>query len=465
MIHKSEPVAQPLPSSFRDPSGYVFHRDGHLYRKVNPVYMKIYAKLVESGLYQSLTSSGSLISHEEVAGDLLGNDGGVVLQPKVVPFISYPYEWSFEQLKDAALLTLSIAEVAIRHNMVLKDASAYNIQFLDGSPVFIDTLSFDEYREGAPWVAYAQFCRHFLAPLWLAAHVDYRCMLISRDFIDGIPLDYACRMLGPMRRLDFTELVHLRIHAKLQQTKAGDRGESTRGKRMPKTALLGLLDNLKAGITKLEWKPGRTEWGEYYKNTNYSDEATLKKNSLIHDILGKQSPQVVWDIGANDGTYSRIAAEYSEQVVAMDIDPVAVNANYKKSKNEGETKLLPLLMDLTNPSMGLGWLCEERDSLFDRASADLVMALALVHHLCISNNVSFERLVQFFSDITLKYLLVEFVPKEDSKVGILLATREDVFSDYDLDGFKAAMDLSFELESEYQIDGSVRTLLLLKKRV
>jgi hypothetical protein len=419
---------------------------------------------MESGLYQSLASSGSLISHEEVTDDLPVNDGGVVLQPKVVPFVSYPYEWSFEQLKDAALLTLSIAEVAMRHNMVLKDASAYNIQFLEGRPIFIDTLSFDEYNEGAPWVAYAQFCRHFLAPLWLAAHVDYRCMLISRDFIDGIPLDYACRMLGPMRRLNFTELIHLRIHAKLQQTKAGDRGESTRGKRMPKTALLGLLDNLKSGIRKLEWKPGRTEWGEYYKNTNYSDEATLKKNSLIHDILDKKRPHTVWDIGANDGTYSRIAAEYSEQVVALDIDPVAVNANYKKSKKEGETKLLPLLMDLTNPSMGLGWLCEERDSLFDRASADLVMALALVHHLCISNNVSFERLVQFFSDITVKYLLVEFVPKEDSKVEILLATRDDVFRDYDLDGFKAALDSSFELEEEYQIDGSARTLLLLKKR-
>ncbi len=464
MTLRSNSADQPLPSSFRDPSGYVFQREGEIYRKVNPCYLETYARFMESGLYAELVSKKLLVSHAVVDEPDLTRDGGVVILPRRIPVVSYPYEWSFQQLKDAALLTLSIAGVALKHGMVLKDASAYNVQFLDGEPVFIDTLSFEPYEEGSPWVAYGQFCRHFLAPLYLAARKDYRCMLLTRDFIDGVPLDYARALLGPPRRLSLTEIVHLRLHARLQRSKAGDQGKSTQGKRLPKSALLGLLDSLESGVRKLEWKPGRTEWGDYYSHTNYTDQASLDKKERIAEMIESLQPEVVWDIGANDGTYSRIAAKNAKQVVALDIDPVAVNANYKKSRRDKETNLLPLLMDFTNPSPGIGWLCAEREALFARASADLVMALAVVHHFCISNNVSLERLVDFFASITRGRVLVEFVPKSDSQVEILLATREDVFPRYELEAFKHAFDVHFELERERTIQGSGRTLLLFKKR-
>lgn len=449
---------QSLPSSFRDPSGFVFKRDGTVFRQVSPAFQPTFDAFETGGLYEALVSDKRLIPHERVEGE----EG--VLCPQQIPFISYPYEWSFQQLKEAALLTLGIAEEALAHGMVLKDASAYNVQFLDGAPIFIDTLSFEPYEEGAPWIAYGQFCRHFLAPLWLMAHVDYRCILLLRDHIDGIPLDYAVKLLGKTKGFSLTEYLHLRMHAKMQTSKAADQGKSTRGKQLSKTALIGLLDNLKSGIRKLEWKAGKTEWGDYYNNTNYSSTAAKAKRDLIDQVVSEKKPDSVWDIGANDGTFSRIAARYAKHVASLDIDPVAVNLNYKKNKAEGASNLLPLMVDFTNPSPALGWLNEERDSLFQRTGADLVMALAVVHHFCISNNVSLERLTSFFAASTRKWLVVEFVPKSDSQVEILLATRADIFPEYNLASFKAALETAFELTDEYPIEGSERTLLIFEKR-
>jgi ribosomal protein L11 methylase PrmA len=457
----SKPVA--LPSSFRDPSGFVFKEGGMVYRKVSSAYSGTYSKLLSTGLYKELSEKSKLVAHEEVTGRFEGREGEVFLEPQQISTISYPYEWSFEQLKDAALLTLSIAKTAIDHGMVLKDASAYNVQFENGAPIFIDTLSFDAYEEGTPWVAYGQFCRHFLAPLWLMAHVDYRSIYLLRTFIDGIPLDYACKLLGRKRRFSLTEMVHLRMHANLQHSKAKDQGSSVSGRRISKTSVLGLLDSLSSGIKKLEWKPGLTEWGDYYNDTNYSTDSARCKAELVERFVSMADPDTVWDIGANDGTYSRLAAKHARQVVALDIDPIAVNSNYKKCKQEKTKNLLPLLMDFTNPSPSIGWACEERNGLFQRASADLVIALAVVHHLCISNNVSLERLTRFFDSITKDCLVVEFVPKSDSKVKILLSTREDVFPDYNLECFRQALLNRFDLVEECGISGSERTLLLLKK--
>ena len=454
---------EPLPSSFRDPSGFVFSRDGLILRKINSGFVPTFQKLVESGLYDELISNELLIAHEELEDDSNAGDG-IVIRPQQIPFISYPYEWSFQQLKDAALLTLNIAKRALNRNMVLKDATAFNVQFQGAQPVFIDTLSFEPYEEGSPWIAYGQFCRHFLAPLWLIAHVDYRCILLLRDFIDGIPLDYTRKLLGPLRRFSLTEILHLRLHARLQQSKAGDKGESAKGKSISKKSQLLLLENLHAAISKLQWKPGRTEWADYYQNTNYSDEAATHKKELVEQVAAANKPRVVWDIGANDGTFSRIAAKHASHVISLDIDPVAVNANFKKCKQEKNSNVLPLLMDFTNPSPGVGWNAQERDSLFARPKADLTLALAVVHHFCISNNVSLQRLISFFESITKDMLVVEFVPKTDSQVKVLLSTREDVFPNYNLESFKQELEVAFELEYEHSIRNSDRTLLVCRKR-
>ena len=166
-------ILDALPSSFRDPSGFVFAENGRVYRQINNGFAEHFDQFMSSGLYDVLVSKGYLVAHEDVTASNIqrGPDCYRVIAPEIIPYIAYPYEWSFSQLQDAAMLTLRIQTVALQHGYILKDASAYNVQFKDGKPVFIDTLSFEPYVEGAPWVAYRQFCQHFLAPLAFRARV------------------------------------------------------------------------------------------------------------------------------------------------------------------------------------------------------------------------------------------------------------------------------------------------------
>ena len=203
-----------------------------------------------------------------------------IIQPERVPFISYPYEWSFSQLKDAALATLSIQKRALKLDMSLKDASAYNIQFVRGKATLIDTLSFEIYKEGEPWVAYRQFCQHFLAPLALMAYRDVRLSQLLRVYIDGVPLDLASELLPAKTRFNFGLLTHIHIHAGAQK-KYSDKVVAPRKGGMSKQAMTGLIESLESTIKKLTWKPAGTEWGDYYDNTNYSDSAFEHKKQLV----------------------------------------------------------------------------------------------------------------------------------------------------------------------------------------
>ncbi len=452
----------PHAASFRDPSGFLFHHEGILYRQVNRSYAQDFELLKSSGLYDLLVEKGLLIPHREVSLDLARTKDAVrILQPEPVPFISYPYEWCFSQLKDAALTTLRIQRLALKRGMCLKDASAYNIQFHEGRPVLIDTLSFTVYQEGAPWVAYRQFCQHFLAPLALMARCDIRLGALLRTNIDGVPLDLASRLLPWRTRLNPGLLMHIHAHAR-SQAKHQDRRQTGKTTRVGKNALRGIIDSLKGTVAKLKWRPGGTEWGEYYDDTNYSDSALMAKRDHVGGMLDKTDSRVVWDVGANNGFFSQVASDREMFTVAADIDPTAVEQNWRACRQGGRSHMLPLVMDLTNPSPGLGWGHEERDSLLDRGPADTVIALALIHHLAISNNVPLDRLAQFFARAG-RHLIIEFVPKNDSQVQRLLATREDVFPSYHKAGFEQAFAGCFEILEQVDIAGSERTLCLMRK--
>lgn len=454
-----------LSASFRDPSGFLFRREDVLYRQVNLKYQPDYDRLMQSGLYQKLVKAGLLVRHEEVAlpGEL-PDLAYRILQPEVISFISYPYEWSFSQLKDAALATLAINRLALEAGMILKDASAYNIQFHHGKPVLIDTLSFEQYREGRPWVAYRQFCQHFLAPLALMAFTDVRLSQLLRVYIDGVPLDLASRLLPGKTRWNLGLASHIHLHASAQKRYADQPvGKVAVEKRMSKLSLLGLLDNLESTVRALKWAPQGTEWADYYDATNYTHEAFELKKSLVAACIERVQPGMVWDLGANNGEFSRLATEKGIDTVAFDIDPSAVEKNYQAVKANGETKMLPLVQDLTNPSPGLGWENRERASLAERGPADLVLALALIHHLAISNNVPLDRLAESLARLG-RWLVIEFVPKEDSQVQRLLATREDIFTAYTLEGFEEAFSHFYSIVEKSPIHGSSRTLFLLKTR-
>lgn len=462
-----------LSASFRDPSGFVFSHNGLIYRQVNSRYAAEYEQLMASGLYEALTQKQWLIRHEEVQDPAImtGAEAYKLVRPEQIPYISYPYEWCFSQLKDAALLTLKIAAKALQHDMMLKDASAYNVQFFGSRPLFIDTLSFAPYVEGEPWIAYRQFCQHFLAPLALMAHVDISVAKLLVTQIDGIPLETASRLLPLRTRLKSGLYSHLHLHAKTQQRFADSAEETnnSQGKdrkpRISKKALRAILESLAVTINNLKWRPAKTEWGEYYAQTNYSPDAADDKAKVLRQFIESiASPlTTIHDLGANTGVYSEVAAAHCGYLVSQDIDPIAVEAQYQKRRAAGPSNILPLLQDVTAPSPAIGWRNAERDAFATRARCDAVLALALVHHLAITNNTPLADIAAFFSDLA-PYLIIEFVPKSDSQVKRLLATREDIFPDYTEAGFERLFGESFTIEQKQGVAGSDRTLYLMKRR-
>jgi ribosomal protein L11 methylase PrmA len=448
-----------LGSSFRDPSGFVYRRDGVLLRQVAAGYAEHYAALMESGLYERLVSDGMLVSHEEMSPALEAAPGAWrVLRPQELPFISYPYEWCFSQLQDAAMATLAIGRLALEHGMILKDASAFNVQFRGGRPLLIDSLSFERYRPGQPWIAYRQFCQHFLAPLLLVSQVDARLSGLSPRYLDGLPLELASALLPRRSWLRFGTLLHVHLHARSLrrfERRAATAAALTRP--VSRNALLGLLDSLSSLVIGLTWRPEGTEWWDYTARHNYSDAGMRHKQELVGAYLRETAPRVVWDVGANVGTFSRLATATAAEVVAFDKDPAAVELHYRALRADPNGKILPLVLDLANPSPAVGWAHDERIAWIDRGPADMVLALALVHHLSIAGNVPLPRIAALFARLG-RRLIVEFVPKEDSQVQRLLAHRADVFPDYTREGFEAAFSSHFRIVRRQQVADSHRWL-------
>jgi len=451
-----------LLGSFRDPSGFLFQQDGVIYRQVNLVYKDDYDHLMDSGLYQALVDDNLLIPHEEVGIEPPVSELAYrVIKPEPIPFISYPYEWCFSQLRDAALTTLKLQRKALDFGMSLRDSSAYNIQFKSGRPILIDTLSFGKYSEGQPWVAYRQFCQHFLAPLALMSYKDIRLSQLLCIYIDGLPLDLTGCLLPWRTRLRFSLLSHIHLHARSQKHFA-DKPVNVGQHRMSRYAFLGILNSLESTVKKLKWQPGGTEWADYYQDTNYSPQAFEHKKTIVAGFLDRVGPATVWDLGANVGIFSRFASDRGIPTVSFDADPAAVEKNYLDCVARGDTNTLPLVIDLTNPSPGIGWENKERMSLKERGPADAVLALALVHHLAISNNVPLSKIAGFLSDIS-HWLVIEFVPKSDSQVQRLLATREDIFPDYTRQAFEREFSRYFTTDDSADIRESQRALYLMRR--
>ena len=449
-----------IASSFRDPSGFLFYKNNLIYRQVNISYKENYDHLMESGLYKILINKKLLIPHREVdASSLSDRKSYKTIKPELIPFISYPYEWSFSQLKNAALTTIKIQKYSLDFGMSLKDCSAYNIQFFNGKPIFIDTLSFEKFEPNKPWIAYRQFCQHFLAPLALMSCKDIRLNQLFKIHIDGIPLDLASSLLPIKTYFKFFLLTHIHLHAKSQKHFSKKPVKLSKHK-MGHQSLLSLIDNLESAITKLKWKPRNTEWAKYYEIDNYSLNAHKNKNYIVADFINKINPKNVWDLGANTGTFSRISSEKGIMTISIDSDPAAVEKNYLKCVEKNEANILPLLLDITNPSPGIGWQNQERLSLLGRGSADTVLALALIHHLAISNNLPFDKIATFFSKIC-KSLIIEFIPKSDSQIQKLLLTREDIFTYYTEEIFRKEFEKYFKIKNVSNIKESQRKLYLM----
>lgn len=448
-------------SSFRDRSGFLFFHNNELYRQINYSYKENFDMLMDSGLYKNLIEKNFLIEHTEILNFEFNTETYKIIKPKLIPFISYSYEWSFSQLKDAALLTLEIQKIAMTYGMTLKDASSYNIQFFNGKPIFIDTLSFEKYVDGQIWKAYRQFCQHFLAPLALISKKDFRLSSMLKNFIDGIPIDLAAEILPKTTFGNFGLTAHIHAHSKSQRHYE-DKDIKIKEKKLNRRSFEGIIENLHSTIKNLNWKMEKSEWGDYYNDTNYSDVSFENKSQLIESAIKMLKPTQVWDLGSNVGLFSRLVSKQGIPTISFDIDPVAVEKNYLKIKNDNEERILPLILDLTNPTPSIGWNNSERLSIIERGPTHTILALALIHHLAISNNLPLMKIANFFSELC-TFLIIEFVPKNDSQVKRLLLTRDDIFEDYTVSNFEKSFSVFFKLIKKEKIENSERILYIFEK--
>lgn len=463
------------PGSFRDRDSRVVVSDGAIYRALSPEGAEDWAALSGSPLLEQLSASGQVIGTREADLSVLGESQellptGVekVLEHDRVPFVSYPYEWSFSMLQDAARLQLELGIAAIEAGLTLKDATPYNVQYIGSKPTFIDIGSFEKLPEGQPWIAYRQFCMLYLYPLLFQAHKDIPFHPWMRGSIDGIqPID-AIKVFGLRDRLRRGVFIHTSLHARLDR-RANKSGPGTaEGNKTTRTVkpkqLQAQLQSMHRLVSKLKWKTGETSWSGYRQSNTYSDDDDRRKQAFVAEVAAAESPALTWDVGCNDGAYSRIAAESSDRVLALDFDHATVEALYRSLREEGNTKILPLVSNLADPSPALGWRGLERKTLVDRGAPDLMLALAVIHHVSISANIPIADFLQWARDMETT-LLIEFPKRTDPMVRALLANKQDGANpDYEEGNFERELEKRFTVERREELPSGDRILFLAKPR-
>lgn len=420
---------------------------------------------MNTGLYQELSQERLLVSHqEENISSMPGELSNVykILRPELISFISYPYEWSFFQLKKAALLTLDIQLKALQKEMSLKDATAFNVQFKGTEPIFIDTSSFESYEAKAPWQAYGQFCRHFLGPLLLWIYGKKELIKLALSHIDGIPLSIISYCLPVKTRFNFFIFSHIHYHSTLELKHKSNELIKDKNLTISKERLINILIHLKNGIESLELKDQKSEWTGYYDTFSYDSENYNQKQQTVSLFIKSINPTSLLDLGCNEGEFSIQNHNQVKNIVAVDSDPLVITKLYTKLSEQKIKNILPLVIDFNNSSPGIGVNNQERTAFLSRCKFDTVLALALIHHLSIGNNMPFSVIAETLSTIT-RHLIIEFVPKKDVQAQRLLITKKDVFSNYSLEEFQKSFELFFKINSIQKLDNSDRTLFWMEK--
>ena len=446
------------PSSFRDPDSVLEFDTKFYYRKISANYLPHYLFFKKSGLKDELIKEGYILPFEEIV-DEQPNVGfaNQVLKTEKIPFVSYPYEWSFSQLKTAALQTLKINLKALEFGMILKDSSVYNIQFIGSKAIFIDISSFEIHKSNSLWSGYQQFCRHFLAPLLLASYKDVRLIKLLLLNLDGLDLSFTRKLL-PIKSLFNTGVL---LHLILNTT--GIKTSRNKKNNLKEQGLISILVHLTDTIENLKLKNKNSEWADYYNNTNYSDSGLLQKASIIETFIKELNIKTALDVGANDGKFSKLLSNSSIYTVSTDIDELAVEKNFIDALRDENDNLLSLHLNFANPTPSIGWDNTERKSFYDRAKFDLVLALAVVHHFVITYDLSFEMIAEKFSQIG-KYLIIEFPLPEDEKVQFISRNKPSQFSNYNIENFKSAFEKYFlELDNKF-IESNSRVIFLYAKK-
>jgi hypothetical protein len=459
------------PGSFRDPDSRVLVADGRVVRALSAHGLEDWRALRASPLFEALTAEGKLVGtrelEEALPGDALHGDVAGALEHEVVPFVSYPYEWPFEMLRDAALLQLELVRRAIDAGLMLKDASPYNVQFRGAAPLFVDVGSFEQLRDGEPWVAYRQFCTLFLYPLLLHAWKGIPHQPWLRGSLDGITPQQCRDLLSARDLFRRGALTHVALHARLER-RHGDRGGEVKTELkkagFKKELIVANVRGLERLISRLRAPAATSTWSSYELTTTYTEADAQRKREFVAGAVAAAAPRVVWDLGCNEGRHARVAAETAETVVAMDADALVVGRLYEELRHEGVKNVLPLVVDVTDPSPGLGWRLSERRPLTDRGLPDLTLALALVHHVSISGNVPVAELVGCLHGLGGE-AVVEFPTPEDPMVQRLLSRkRPGDHPDYNREWFEQCLRERFDVLASEELAEGQRVLYRARPR-
>lgn len=454
------------PGSFRDPANAVIYLNGRVLRGLDTKALSGFRVVSSTKAFEDLLASGKIIgtrllSEDEIPAEIVGRYAAV-LEHERIPFISYPYEWSFSMLQDAGALHIEVLLAFLEDGVSMKDGYSFNLQFQGVKPVFIDIGSFEPAHAG-PWIGYRQFCQTILYPLMLEAHLDIPFQRTLLGHLEGITPGEMNHLLrgtrryrkGVMRNVTLQAATDKRFDRGGRKTQE-DLGTSGFGSELNKALAKKLLKT----VRELSSDRADSGWSAYRSTCSYSEEDREAKERFVVDAASSREVGVAWDLGANDGAYSRLIAEHAKQVIAVDYDDVTVDAMYRSFSEAGITNILPIVMNLVDPSPARGWRGAERKAFTDRGKPDLVLALALVHHMALAANVPLAQIVDWFADLGGR-LIVEFVEAHDPMAERLLGNKEaGMFPDYRIEEFERLLGLRFEVTSSLKLPSGRRTLYL-----
>jgi hypothetical protein len=453
------------PGSFRDRTSRVFYSDGAVHRALNEQAFKEWESLSSRNFFRRFTDEQKIIGTKlSDASDypeiLLAGTCSAILRHERIPFISYPYEWSFGMLKDAALLQTELLLAALEEDMILKDSSAFNFQWTGARPVFIDIPSFMDLQPGEPWVGYRQFCQMFLYPLMLQAYKDIPFQPLIRGNIDGFEPEDFNKLMSFRDLFRAGVFLHVALHAKAQLKYAATDKDIRKGLRaggFSKALIKRNIEGLDKVIRGISWERVRSQWSHYDKEHSYSDAEHEVKKAFVRKVVASRPWELVWDLGCNVGTFSRIASENARTVVSCDTDHLAIEYFYQELKKEGNTKILPLVCNVANPSPNLGWRGLERKTMQERGTPDLTLCLALIHHLVISANIPLREFITWLAQLKTA-LIIEFVTKQDPMVQKLLLNKNDNYNDYEIGYFEKCLSEFFTIIKQETVKEGKRIL-------
>ncbi|TCM65861.1 50S ribosomal protein L11 methyltransferase [Rhizobium sp. BK068] len=448
--------------SFRDPAGYVFQRGDNIYRAVTRYGAADYAAAKMAGIFQWLCDEGRLVRilHEQPGT----NENAIILEVERLPWITHPYEWSFQLLKIAALFHLDLHLALLEKGFTLSDATAYNVQFVGPNPIFIDHLSIRPYRDGEFWTGHRQFCEQFLNPLLLRACLAVPHNAWYRGSMEGIAVSDLAKILPFSKKLSWNALTNIVLQDKFQAgTSSKERKFSVKERKLPKQAFTAMLRQLRNWISRLQpADKKKTVWADYSLVNTYNDAEREAKHNFIAEYVRSAGPKTVIDLGCNTGEYSeRALVSGATSVVGFDYDVQALDRAYENATARN-LNLLPLFLDARNPSPSQGWMGTERLGFGERMKADGLLALAFEHHLAIAHNVPLEQLIQWLL-LVAPTGVIEFVPKSDPTVQRMLALRDDIFPNYEVQEFERILATHSVIERREVVSQSGRTLFQFRR--